>query len=169
LRLTTLNGSRIFTEEVDSGVVTWHGIYGADHIQGGDAADVVTLIGIGDDVNGGRGNDRFSVSSFDFFRIDGGLATDTLELTANLNLTQVNDDKLKNLEVLQLFGDNLTLTLTSTDVLAMTDADHILRISGSTGSVELEVGWSFGGATRGFETYTKDGATLLVQQELNVV
>ncbi|MEN9358745.1 MAG: hypothetical protein RL095_280 [Verrucomicrobiota bacterium] len=153
--------------EVDGGdIVTWHGLYGADHINGSEAADHISQIGSGDEVQAGAGNDHFSLAGSDFVKIDGGEGIDTLVLSASLDLTSLADSKLKNLEVVDL-GSGATLSLTAADVIAMTESAHALRVIGS-GKVDLDSGWTVEDLG-GLERYTKDGAMLLIQPEIQVI
>ena len=148
---------------------TWTALIGSDNINGTNSSDLITAISTGDKVLGNGGNDSFAFTSTDFALIDGGRGQDTLTLSVDLNLTTLDDAKLSNLEFMDLGSKVINLTLSASDVLAITDGADTLKVTGSSGTVDIEDGWSFGGTANGFETYTKDGATLLVQQELNVV
>ena len=111
-----------------------------------------------------------SFVSKEYLKIDGGLGTDTLKLDVNLDLSTMANGKLSNVEIIDLGTASSTLTLTASSVLGITDADHILRVTGSHGTIDLDSGWiATSSPNHDFQIYTKAGASLWVQAELNVV
>ncbi|MEN9362311.1 MAG: hypothetical protein RL095_3846 [Verrucomicrobiota bacterium] len=149
---------------------SWIGIANADNFIGDNIADdTFTQISTGDSVKGMGGNDIIRLASNDFTLIDGGAGTDTLKLSANLDLKSLPDTILKNLEVIDLEASGATLTMEFADVLAMSGGTGSLTIKGTSGTWDKEAGWAFSGTANGFETYTNGVATVLLQNELNVI
>ena len=156
----------IYTEEPDPGQVTWKALYGPDLIQGTDNSDLVNNISAGDEIRGGRGNDRFEIVTSDFVLVDGQAGSDTLAFVGNLDLRSVDDAKIKNIEEIALSPGQL-LTLRVSDLIAMTDADAILSLSGS-GQADIGSGWTKGSSTQGFTSYFQSGATLKIQDTVDI-
>ncbi len=73
-------------------------------------------------------------------------------------------------EVIELAPDTgaNTVTLAAQDVLDMSETDTV-TITGDAGdSVEAGTGWTDGGISGGFHTYTQGLATLLVDTDVTV-
>jgi hypothetical protein len=152
-----------------SGKDTLLGFGGNDKINGGGGADVIDG-GVGKDViNGGAGNDKITWGAGD--KVNGGAGSaDVLKLGVDLNLVPLSK-KVLGIEIIDMRGggnDNDRLTLNATDVLEMPgkkirilgDTNDIVDISGSNGT-RTTVG--------GFYQYKVGGATLLIEQDVNVI
>jgi len=149
---------------------TWLGVTGSDNIIAAlYGVDLVSNVSMGDTVRTYAGNDKISIVSNDFSLIDGGSGADTLTLSLNLDLTTIADNKIQNIEVIDLGANAITLKMALADVLAISGGTGALKIKGNAGTWDQESGWTFMGSADGFETYTKGAATVLVQNELNVV
>ena len=164
--------ARIGTNEADT--LTAH--------QGADARDVLigqqgndTLIADGgpDVLFGGQGDDRFETSDLRFQKIAGGSGRDELRLVGsglNLDLTTIADNKLTDIEVIDLTGSgNNSLTLNRLEVLNISSTSNTLVVRRNDGdTVNMGGGWMQEtnrviGATT-FDVFAQGAATLLVQQ-----
>jgi hypothetical protein len=131
---------------------------GNDSMSGGGGADVF---------NGGAGNDTITVSDLKFQLVDGGNGSDSLALAGaglNLNLASVRG-KIENIETINLTGNgNNTLNLTALDVLNLSDSSNRLTVNGNSGdkAIGLASGWTDGGLSGGYHSYTQGQATVLV-------
>jgi len=164
------------------------GTVGADTLIGGSDHDQISGLGANDSLSGNAGNDtldggtgadKLSGGANDDTLVwdptdtlvDGGDGNDTLLVQSDLDLTGVT--AVKNIEHVDLAtdGNANTVTLTAADVLAITDAGATLTIDGgSNDTANIGSGWSAPVAgPPGFDTYTKDGATLVVDQHVTVV
>jgi len=164
-----------------TGGSSWAGLIGTEGVVGTPKNDILTSIGNGDSVRGDAGDDIFTLNSTDFNLIDGGEGTDTLKLSASLDLTILENQQIKNIEVIDLGSNIITLKMDLADVLAISDSNRTVKITGTVGTLDNEgkitgagtwdheAGWAFGGSANGFETYTNGVATVLVQNELNVI
>jgi Ca2+-binding RTX toxin-like protein len=140
---------------------------GNDRLDGSSGKD--TLDGGGDDdrLTGGTGDDTLVWSSGnDTF--DGGGGTDALRITAG-NVDLPGGARIVNVEIVDLSGgESSTLTVTKSDVLAMSPTD-ILKVVGDSGDVVDVSGLVRNGSLNGFMRYTGGGATLLIEPELTVI
>jgi VCBS repeat-containing protein len=139
-----------------------NGSVGNDMLDGAGGAD--TLLGLG-------GDDLISVASTSFGRVDGDAGTDTLLLAGQnirLDLTKLATGALTNIETLDLGIGKNTLLLTSASVLAATGGGGTLTVQGAPGSGVgfLDLGWQLSNGAPGYASYTKDGATVLVEREI---
>ena len=103
-----------------------------------------TLVGNGgaDVLRGGAGDDVLAISDIDFATIDGGLGGDTLRLDSamNLNLSTIPNNRLDNIEIIDLNGTASTLVLATDDILSIvgSSAANTLQIDGgSTDTLDL--------------------------------
>jgi hypothetical protein len=132
-----------------------------------------------DSLHGGDGNDRITVPNLTIELIDGGagedvLVFDTAEMVINLDLVQ---GRLANIETIDIDGSGrIALTIDPDDVIAMTDDDYVLMITGGADdTVSLLAGdWTSGGTQDVdgvlFNVHVAaNGATLLVEQEMQTV
>lgn len=130
-----------------SGNDTITGSAGADQIIAGAGDDTITSGGGADVIYGASGDDEIIVAGTTFFRIDGGLGTDTLTFTGSdldINLKDANIG-IKNIDVIDITGsgDN-SLTIDNADVGQIADS-KTLRIIGDAGdSINIGEGWSRG-------------------------
>ena len=157
--------------------VTFLGTPGVDNFSAGTASSENVVAGDGNDLmiggggadvfHGGAGDDIIKVSDSGFRSLDGGAGNDTLAVTGsglNLNLVNVRG-KIDGIEAIDLTGiGNNTLTLTALDLLNLSDTSNTLKVNGNTGDVitGLSSGWTDGGITGDYHTYTLDAAVLLV-------
>ncbi len=121
-----------------------------------------------DNLLGGAGDDTLVWDSADS-ALDGGDDNDTLLVQSGaLDLTGVTS--VTNIEQIDLSAGDHALTLTVSDVLAVTDASDTLTILGGTGdTANIGVGdWLSSGPVSGFVTYTQGGATLVVSEDIAV-
>ncbi|MEA3209164.1 MAG: hypothetical protein QOE70_2221 [Chthoniobacter sp.] len=134
------------THPGDATANTLTGDGGANVIIGGQAGDTLLGKGGADILRGGQGDDVLAVDDLDFFRANGGLGLDTLRLDGAdlaLNLTTLNDFRLKSIEAIDLTGTgNNTLTLTRFDVMRLSGESNTLTVFGDAGdSVDFGPGW----------------------------
>lgn len=148
----------------------------ADNITGSNAVD--TLLGFAgndvingrggaDRINGGAGRDTITWGTGD--TVNGGAGKDTLKVTlANLDLTQLNDNKIVNVETINLAGAT-TLKLGRQDVLAFPGDD--IRILGGVGDTVNFTGDQGAGVVEGnFTRYSLGGgASLLIDSDIAVI
>jgi hypothetical protein len=142
---------------------TLEGGAGNDSLAGGSGANFLF---------GGAGNDTLVWGAADV-KMDGGIGADTLRVIGNVavNLADVPDRKIAGIEILDLTGTN-TLTLAASDVLAISATTDTLRVDGGAGdAVHAGPGWtqiaSTTIASRIYVQYTKDGATLQVDIDVD--
>jgi Ca2+-binding RTX toxin-like protein len=136
------------------------GLAGNDTLIGGSGADAL---------NGGADDDALLWDAADT-TVDGGTGTDTLLLGSGDDLDLGAAAALSAIERVDLGtanGDN-TLTLTAADVIAVSDAGTLTIVGGSGDKLEAGTGWTDGFEAGGFHTYTKDGATLVVDIAVTV-
>ena len=144
---------------------------GNDTIRGGAGADILDGGGGTDRIQGDADNDKMMWGRGDFF--DGGANTDTLKVgVATLDLTTAanSNNKLLNIEQIDLRLGAHTLTLNRSDVLAMSPTDQV-KILGDGGDTVNFVGAQIegGSAPSGFTRYTINGAVLIVDSDINVI
>ena len=137
-----------------SHVVRSLGGSGPDNLAGTDAGEIF-VAGRGDDLMTGmggadifycgEGKDEVRVSDLAFLRVHGGEGQDTLTLTGagqTLDLTDRPDDQLLDLETIDLGAGDNKLVLAHRDLLALTRTGHDLTITGTKGSVEVDLAGS---------------------------
>ncbi len=140
----------------DTGAVTHPGDANANTLTG-DAGANVLIAGRGNDTllpnggadvaRGGQGDDLFGLTSADFFRVKGGLGTDTVRFdTAGLalDLTTLAGPALDGIERIDLNSAvaNNTLTLTPLEVLNLSPTSNTLTIVGGADDfVNLGPNW----------------------------
>ena len=151
---------------------------GADQLFGGDGNDTLDGGADGDTLDGGAGNDTLRGGTGDDIlvwdsldlTIDGGAGSDTLRVDAgDADLTAFTGT-IAGIEIIDLETDTgaNTVTLAAQDVLDMSDTDT-LTIDGDAGdSLQAGTGWTDGGTSGGFHTYTQGLATLLVDTDITV-
>ena len=175
----------------------------------GTSADELFVAGLGDDIltgnggadvfNAGAGDDTIiinddnlaklysnTLASHLLARVDGGGNTDTLKLAGsnlNLNLTQVDNGRIQDIEIIDLTGsgDN-TLKLNLNDLLDISSETNTLRVIGDSSDKVEATGFNkstasdvANGITLGNVTYdvyintSASTAQLWVDQDLTVV
>ncbi|MEA3331438.1 MAG: hypothetical protein U9Q29_07095 [Campylobacterota bacterium] len=118
-------------------------------------------------IDAGDGKDAFTADATDIadngLSLDGGEGLDTLIMSDDMNIDfSVLDDNIANMEVIDLGAGTQNITSLSTeDVLTMTDTDDVLRIDGdSADSIDLNTQGSDAEWTLGdFKTDAETGAT----------
>ena len=146
---------------------------GADTLAGG-AGDDVLIGGLGADVlEGGDGDDLLLWDAADS-DIDGGAGTDTLRVNggdADLTAFAGEIEDIERID-LETHPGASTLTLTAQDLLDASDSDILTVLGGTNDTVNAGTGWTDGGVSGGFHTYTKtlggDLATLLIDTDITV-
>ena len=141
---------------------------GDDTIYGGDGNDTLNGQGDSDALFGGAGDDILVWDSIDT-TIDGGSGTDTLNASgADVDITTFAGT-ITGIEQIDLSAvGNQSVTLTAQDVLDMSDTNTVTVVGGSPDTVEAGTGWTDGGISGGFHTYTQGLATLLVDTDVTV-
>ncbi|KAB7776127.1 Ig-like domain-containing protein [Xanthomonas sp. LMG 12460] len=144
----------------------------SERILAGDGSDLIFNIGSGDQVLAGNGDDTIQITATNFTSIDGGAGFDTV-LFANgidLDYNAAGVGTLSNIERIDLGkGDSgSTLTLTASEVLAITDGNDTLQITGDSADVLNVVGAVDSGTTQAidgitYHVYSFGSATLLVE------
>ena len=94
---------------------------------------------------------------------------DTLVADFDLDLTAIGNDRIANIERVDLTsGASNTLTLNLDDVLAATDANDTLIVEGdSADAVNLVGAWTVSSAD-GFTDYVLGGATVSIEEDVDV-
>ncbi len=144
------------------------GTAGADRMVGGQGDDLLIGIGGADVLIGGAGDDILVVADLGFTRVVGGNGTDMLALGGAglaLNLDAMPSERLKEIEAIDLggSGDN-ALLLSRLALLRLSPTSNTLRVTGNAGDgvVFTDTGWTEGGTSGGFTTFSNGAAQLLV-------
>jgi hypothetical protein len=147
----TANGDLIGTTAAE----TLTGTAGNNQIVAGDGNDTLVGAGGADVLYGGRGDDTLVVNASNIAalavnsgnvaqaiaRIDGGSGTDTLEITASLDLTTIRPAAIQSIERINLSASGTSLTMGLLDVLGLSEKNNPFNTA---------TGWtatSTGGAT----------------------
>jgi hypothetical protein len=151
------------------------GSVGAEHINGGSGNDLILDVGTGDYVATGPQNDTIQLTATDFSSVDGGAGIDTVLLSNGIDLDYgVGVGTLANIERIDLgTGDSgSVLTLTATEVDAITDSGNTLQITGEANDALHVTGAVNTGTTQTVEGVVYDvytfGATHLLVEENSV-
>lgn len=123
-----------------------------------------------DILKGLGGNDTLVWQAAD--RFDGGAGNDALKVkSGNLNLTRIADTRIKNIEQIDMTGGNdNTLTLNATDVLALSGSTNTLRVFGNEGdNLEMLGDFSDLGLSGSFHKYQNGAAILLIDTDISVI
>ncbi|MBC2733979.1 MAG: cadherin-like domain-containing protein, partial [Desulfobacteraceae bacterium] len=120
--------------EGEEGDDTLSGGSGNDTLVGGDGSDTLDGGAGADIVDGGRGADSIVFDENDT-HIDGGTGLDTLLISNEvLDFSALSDGTIENIEKLDLnSADAQSISLSLDDVLDMTDANHVLEVTGGEG------------------------------------
>jgi Ca2+-binding RTX toxin-like protein len=146
---------------------------GNDTLLGGAGSDELGGGGGRDVVRGGGGNDLLFYDPLDTL-IHGGAGVDRLYVSfGNLDLTAIPDSRIRDVEILDIDGlvyRSNTVTLSSSDVLAMSSRTGTLKIFGnSTDAIDIVGSFSDEGVSGGFHRYRVGAATLLVDTDITDV
>ncbi len=149
----------------DAAANVFVGNRGDDLIQGGGGADAM---------HGGAGDDILEVSDLTFLRVDGGSGLDTLRLSAaslSLDFTAAGDQKVSDVEAIDLNGISSSVTLDRLSVLSMSSTSNALRLTGvDTSSLILadEANWTVVKASNAFVTLQNGNAILEVSTDVGL-
>ncbi len=151
---------------------TFNGSSFADTLNGHGGKDTMNGRGGSDRINGGSGNDVLIWGAGDTF--NGGSGTDTLKIVSgNVNLVALENpnNRLLNLEQIDLRPGNHLLKLNKSDVLDMSPTDQV-KVFGDAGDT-VDIASSFTeGATSGggYTTYNLGGGVkLLIHESIDVM
>ena len=131
---------------------------GADNLQGGIDNDVIRLAAatefiVGELINGGDGDDILQI----------------LSNAQSLNLTTIANDRIVNIEAIDLEGSACSVTLNVADVLDISFSTNTLRVDGDATNTVTSTGqgWTLGAEQlAGYTTYTFGAATLLIDTDI---
>lgn len=160
---------------------TLNGYAGNDNMMGNGGGDLLNGLGGNDILNGGAGSDILNGGTGNDTMIWGGASdsyngstgTDILKLLGgNLDLMQVVNTLIKNTETINMTaGGNNRLTVTKSDVLALSSTTDQLTVLGNAGdSVDLRgTGWVLDSTVGAFEFWKNGTAIVKAELELNVI
>ncbi len=166
-------GRAVLAATSDDDVLT--GTAEAETLVGGRGADEIVTMGGADVVLGGAGDDVVSISTLDFFRLDGGLGEDTLRLEGDgfsLDFSNFFDVAIVGFEVVDLGGrgDN-GLFMDLRDLRVLSSSSNTLRVVGDAGDqlvADLTGGGLLDEGSDGeFTTYSNGVLTLIVDDDLD--
>lgn len=153
---------------------TLAGDVGDDVLEGGTGNDFLSGHRSGADILRGQGgNDTLLWSAGD--RINGGTGTDTLEMVfmedaQHLDLTTEPDNRIVNIERIDLRDGSNTLTLGRQDLLALSSSTDRLKVLGDSGdSVDIVGAFTDEGVSGNFHRYRIGAAILLVDTDITDV
>ncbi|MDX1400619.1 MAG: cadherin domain-containing protein [Kiloniellales bacterium] len=159
-----------------------------DQLVGGLGNDTLVGNGGADALSGGQGDDVLAVSDASFLSVRGGGGSDSLRLDGglDLDLTQIANNRIQDIEIIDLLSDASAnaLTLDLEDILDLTNANNALKVLGdaadSLNLSPLPVGhpaaggdWTRGANMGDFTVFTFDVgadtiATLQVDSDISV-
>lgn len=170
----TFNGSA-FADSLNgyNGNDSLKGNGGNDILNGGGGNDVLIGGSGADRLLGGAGNDTLTWDINDPMVDGGGGNLDVLK-AGSLNLTQIDNAKIKGIEVINMTnGANNTLTLNAKDVLDLSSSTNVLRVLGNDGDGVKMAGTGWSNAANdltGFDKWThSNGAILQLANVIDVV
>ena len=155
--------------EGTSGDDTLTGTSGDNTINGNGGNDTLDGVAGNDALYGGLGDDILVWDTIDP-TIDGGTGTDTLRVDSGDADITAFAGVITGIEVIDLGSDAgaNTVTLAAQDVLDMSDTNTVTLTGDAGDSVQAGTGWTDGGISGGFHTYTQGLATLLVDTDVTV-
>ncbi len=176
--LTLLYGG-LFDQSLDAVIATGTG--GGDMLIGGPGDDVISGEGGSDVIRTGAGDDVIAVGSRNFFRVDGGLGFDVLNLDdTNTGRFTLSDriGQIEDIEQFDLSGvvNNTVRIDRPADVVQLSETTNTLIITGDGGD-EVEIGSAFAIGDTGvdalgtgvlFNAYVAGGATVFVEDDVAV-
>ncbi|MBB5687668.1 hypothetical protein FHS49_003712 [Sphingobium boeckii] len=150
----------------------------SEAINAGAGSDAILHVGSGDSVVAGDGNDTIEIVAANFTTINGGAGFDTILFDNGIDLdyNAPGIGSFSNIERIDLgSGDSgSALTLTATEVDAITDAGNVLQITGESNDTLNVIGAVDTGATQTlgglvYDVYTFGATTLLVEDNTVMV
>jgi Ca2+-binding RTX toxin-like protein len=144
------------------------GFAGADRLYGEGGKDYLQGDGGNDKLNGGAGNDTLVWDSGDIF--NGNSGVDTLRvLSGNADLTSIPDERVRNIERIDLKRGIQILALAESDVLSMSSTAELTILGDGFDTVEIDTPHGAGtDLGNGFTSYTVGGATLIIDSDVQV-
>ena len=149
------------------------GTSAAETFVGGLGNDTMTGGGGADAFQGGAGDDTIVIADLSFLRVDGGSGSDTLSLSGITNMHLIladYDNKIADVERINLSDGNHDLTVTALTLLGLSDTSNTLIVNrDSVESVVTATGFTQGAnvANLGdniiYLSYTSGQASLYVQ------
>ncbi len=117
-----------------------------------------------DTLTGGGGNDTLIIKEFDGDVLNGSLGRDTLEVLGGNQTIELNKSAIKNIETIKFADDsNSTLKVTAQSVKDLSNStDTLVFEAKGENTLVMDTGWTDLGVINGYQTFTKDGATLRV-------
>jgi hypothetical protein len=119
---------------------------------------------------GGTGNDVLKLNDFSSDFVNGGKGIhDSLEISdPNQVVDILRKDSIKHIEAIK-FTDNShsTLIVTAKSILTISDSDTLKLDAIGENTLIMEEGWTHKSVEKGYEVFTKDGATLKVSAGIN--
>ncbi|WP_290579332.1 Ig-like domain-containing protein [Ketobacter sp.] len=172
---TVVIWGRDFSQSVQAGLV---GDANANNLVGTSGNDTLVSGGGADAISAGAGDDIIQLVDTDFYNIEGGLGSDTIQFTTglnNLDLTSFGPEVINGIEVIDLGDNGNTLTLSQKSLLALSRESRVLYVKGGSSdavSSSAGDGWCYTG-TRSvsgttYHVYLDEGAVLYVQTGIDV-
>ncbi|MDB5823804.1 MAG: hypothetical protein JWR21_2508, partial [Herminiimonas sp.] len=142
--ITDLNDSLPGNSTIDGGMLSaTRGALLADTLIGNAGNDILIGDGGRDVLIGGAGNDLLKVADGGFFRLDGGTGVDTVEVTAgaSIDFTAMPNNRVANIEILQLGAGDQNIVLNHLNVLNMTSNSNMaIDTSTAVGNASFQKG-----------------------------
>lgn len=167
-----------------SGTVTLLGTADDDMLEATHGLDTdIIVAGRGDDIlrgdggpdvlRGGGGSDTVIIASDDFFRIDGGLGEDTIELAGgtSLSLPSLDAQRILGIERIELGLDGAcSLQLSERSVVNLSDTSNTLTVDGDEDDEVVIVSGSWTGPVLedGYDVYASTTTAAVVRVAPNV-
>ncbi len=141
---------------------------GGDTIIGGRGADTLRADGGPDVLRGGEGDDTLVVIDDSFFRVDGGLGSDVLELSMGTSLSQASlaRSRVTGIETILLGPDGSSfLTLDELTLLNLSDTTNTLTVDGDADDqLVVNDGTWFGPVLDGgYDVYTSTSTAAILR------
>jgi len=159
----------------------WDTLKSIENIGGSDFNDILIgnsrdnvlngLDGV-DRLNGGAGNDTLILTEFSDDSINGGTGTDTLKITSENQTLDLSNAIIKNIETISFSKDGFnTLKVTAQSIIDLSTDGDVLKVDAvGENTLMMDSGWIDEGVIDGYQSFSKEGATLLVNPEIaNIV
>ena len=179
----TQTGEGYLIRGFDNGVVTHQGGIGNDILVGdgtanvfvgGNGADSFDGGGGADAMRGGRGDDLLIVDDLTFLSVDGGSGADTLRLNGAglaLDFTAAGDQKVRDVERIDLAGAGSAVTFDTLSVLALSSTSNRVEIAGPAGTtlnLADEMNWTAVRASNAFVDLQSGNAEISVSTDIAI-